>query len=624
MAGDLFLSAIKKITEQNITIVEAIEAADALKAAGQPDLAVQVYRIWASFNQTHPLLCAAYFNLGTLLTERGDWVAAREPLERAVAANGDFYPAHINLGSIYERLGDPDRAVAQWNDLATRLAGITGPNIGFKTAALKQIGRVLEGNHHPDQAEVILQQCLTVDPRQVDVAQHFISLRLYQCKWPVVVPWEGVDRRALMAGMSPLSMAAYTDDPMLQLASSYTYNKTWDPPAGYELPRHKAGGKRNGRLRIGYVSSDLRTHAVGFLMAEVFELHDRSKVEVFAYYCGIPTEDYQNVRIKGAVEHWVDITGMDDATAARRIAEDKIDILVDVNGYTRDARTAVFARRPAPVQVNWLGFPGSMGSPYHHYILADEFIIPEESEIFYSEKVLRLPCYQPNDRKRAVAPTPTRADVGLPENAVVYCCFNGTHKISRFHFERWMQILARVPNSVLWLLEGSEAGSQRLRERAAQFGIAPERLIFAPKLANAYHLARYRLADLFLDTLPYGAHTTASDALWVGVPILTLAGRGFASRVCGSLARSAGLPELICSTPEEYVEKAVALGHNRAELARYRDQLEKHRETCVLFDMEKHVSQLEALYAQMWDEFQQGRLPRPDLSNLDVYLEARR
>jgi predicted O-linked N-acetylglucosamine transferase (SPINDLY family) len=274
------------------------------------------------------------------------------------------------------------------------------------------------------------------------------------------------------------------------------------------------------------------------------------------------------------------------------------------------------------VIVNWLGYPGTMASPYHNYIIADEWIIPKDHEIYYSEKVMRLPCYQSTDRKRIVAPEkPSRKDAGLPENETVYCCFNGTHKITRFTFDRWLMILKLVPSSVLWLLGSTPAADERLRSYALQRGIAAERLIFAEKMPHAKHLARYALADLFLDTTPYGAHTTASDALWMGVPVLTMSGRSFASRVCGSLVRSAGLPELVCATAEEFVDRAVNLGKNRALLKPLREKLVANRNSCTLFNMPLLVGSLEKLYKEMWREFRKDVLPRPDLSNLDIYLE---
>ncbi|HEY3669080.1 MAG TPA: hypothetical protein VGL19_23945, partial [Polyangiaceae bacterium] len=377
------------------------------------------------------------------------------------------------------------------------------------------------------------------------------------------------------------------------------------------------------RLRIGYLSSDLREHAVGYLMTEVFGLHDRQKVEVFAYYSGPEAKDPLHQHFKSSADHFASITSLDDGAAASRMRDDGLQILVDLNGYTREARLKLVARRPAPVIVNWLGFPGTMASPYHHYLIADDFVVPESHELYYSEKVLRLPCYQPSLRARSVAPHhPTRSEVGLPDNATVFCCFNGLHKIHPFTFDRWLTILGRVPGSVLWLLGSSDATGERLRLYAAQRGIAKERIVYAQKLANPFHLARYELADLFLDTTPYGAHTTASDALWSGVPVLTLSGRSFASRVCGSLVQAAGIPELVCNTAEEFVERAVHYGNDRNSLEPLRARLRAGRDGCTLFDMPSLVRNLEGLYRTMWRAQEAGTLPRPDLKNLDVYLEV--
>jgi predicted O-linked N-acetylglucosamine transferase (SPINDLY family) len=314
---------------------------------------------------------------------------------------------------------------------------------------------------------------------------------------------------------------------------------------------------------------------------------------------------------------------MSDDAAAERIGADGIDILVDVNGHTRDGRSNLFARRPAPILVNWLGYPGTMGTPFHHYVIADDFIIPPGSEHYYTEKVVRLPCYQPNDRKRGVAPTrPTRAEFGLPEGAFVFCSFNGVQKLTRFTYDRWLEILRATPGSVLWLLDPGAETVQRLGDYAEQHGIDRARLIIAPKLANPFHLARYPLADLFLDSFPYGAHTTASDALWMGVPLLTMSGRSFAARVCGSLVRAAGLPELVCDTPHAFVQRAIELAEAPATVAALKAKLELNRATCDLFNMDKLARSLEALYAGMCADYLRGELPIPDLTNLDVYLKA--
>lgn len=587
-------------------------------------MAEQLYRIWIAFNPKDPHVFVAYFNNSGLQQQLGDIEGAEASLRASVEVNADFLPGYINLGSVLEKRGLLNEAVEQWRAAVDRQIPLTGMVLGYKTTALKQLGRILGEHELGQDAEAALYQCLDLNPQQYDVLEQYTARRLGGCKWPIIVPSETVTRDQLVRGIHPLSLGAYSDDPLLQLGSAAAYAER-STPETFDIDtfdRSKAVIDLEGRrIRVGYVSSDLRDHAVGYLMSEMFELHDRAKVEVFAYYCG-PATGSVSARIQGAVEHWVDIRGMTDDEAALRVAADGIDVLIDVNGHTRDSRTGVFARRPAPIQVNWLGFPGTMATPYHHYIIADEWIIPPEMEMYYSEKVLRLPCYQANDRKRVVAPEkPTRADAGLPDDAFVFCCFNGSQKITRFNFARWMEILQRVPGSVLWLLDHHETTNARLREHAAAAGIAPERIVFAQKLYNPFHLARYPLADLFLDTTPYGAHTTASDALWMGVPVLTLAGRCFAARVCGSLVRAAGLEDLICYTPAEYVERAVALAGDRAQVEALRARLEANRATSTLFDMDGLVAGLEDLYAHMCAEHQEGRTPQPDLINLERYLE---
>src|SRR5579859_744507 len=613
---------IERAAAGSLNAMDLANAVQAVRASAGPAGVRALYDAWLAHNEKDHLLYAVLFNYGVFLTDIGDLAAARVCLERAITVKADFMPLYINLGRIYERLGSTDLAIRQWSEVTRALADVNVNSTLHKITALNQTARVLETRNQDDAAEAALRHSIELDRDQNEALQHYLALRQRQCKWPVIAPWDKQTRSLLTSNLSPLSVAVHTDDPLLQLAVAWRYNKQEVPVAAAHLVRdHWAAREKPGRLRIGYLSSDLRAHAIGYLMADLFDVHDRGEVEIFAYYCGIDMEDPLQARIRAAVDHWVPINGMDDATAARRIADDGIQILVDVNGYTKDARTKMVALRPAPVIVNWLGFPGSMASPYHHYVIADPWIVPPESEIYYSESVRRLPCYQPNDRKRAIAPPPTRAEAGLPDGAMVYCCFNGAHKISRFTFERWLTILSRVPDSVLWLLSSTEPTEQRLRAFAQSRGIAPERLIFAPKKANPDHLARYPLADLFLDTAPYGAHTTASDALWMGVPILTMSGRSFASRVCGSLISSAGLPELVCTSGDEYMAKAIDLGRNPEKLTALRARIAGCRDSSVLFDTPLLVRELEGLYEGMWEEYSTGTMAKPDLTNLDLYRE---
>ena len=397
------------------------------------------------------------------------------------------------------------------------------------------------------------------------------------------------------------------------------------PPtrAEWESVPRRLRTRKAGRLRIGYVSSDFRQHAVGVALTDLFETHDRARFEIYAYYCGIDHDDAVRQRLRTASDHWIDINGLSDAQAARRIAEDGIDILIDLNGYTRFARTRVFAFRPAPVQVNWFGYPGTMGTPYHHYIVADPVIIPEGSEIYYTEDVVRLPCYQPNDRRRPIAErAPTRAEAGLPETGFVFCSFNGAQKLTRRVFDLWLVILNATPDSVLWMLDPGASARARLVDYARERGIAAERFVMAPKVGNAEHLARYPLADLFLDSFPYGAHTTAADALWMGVPILTRIGRGFAARVCASVLTAAGAPELIAASDIDYVRAAAGLASNPEVLKAIRAKLLATKTQSVLFDTPRLVGALEAAYLDMARRSEIGRTPAPDLSNLDAYHEV--
>lgn len=624
MQQNLLVQSLQRATTGELSFNELIGAAQQLSASGQPEQARQLYQVWIAMNGAHPLLFIAQFNCSTLCQQLGDDVGAESLLRGALAVNPTFAPAAINLGSAMERRGAVREAVELWRDSLEKMGAITGDTIEYKITLLKQISRVLSDAHQQEAAEGTLLQCLDLRADQRDVLEQYGAVRLAQCKWPIAAVPAKIARRDFVSRFHPLSACAYADDPLLQLAIAHEYVDQLVPLASINtrFDRRNAPVAPGGRrLRIGYVSSDLRTHAVGYLMAQLFEMHDRNAVEVFVYYIGIPADDAIAQRIKGDAEHWANLRGVSDDDAAAQIAADEIDILIDVNGHTREARLGIFARRPAPIQVNWLGYPGTMGSPYHHYVIGDDWVIPRDAELYYSEKVLRLPCYQPNDTKRVVAEKGmTRAEAGLPEDAFVFCSFNAAHKVTRYSFERWMQILQRTPNSVLWLLDYNAETNARLREEAQKLGVAPERLVFAPKIANAYHLARYPLADLFLDTVPYGAHTTASDALWMGVPVITYSGRCFASRVCGSLVRAAGLPELVTDSPEAFVERAVTLATtDRLSLRGYRERLIAGRDSCTLFDIKLLTRSLEALYGDMAAAHRAGARIRPNLQNLDAY-----
>ncbi len=611
-------------------LADLIGAVEALGAPARTADGAALYALWLAHHPVDPLRYAACFNQGVLLTQAGRDAEAAASFDAAIKLRPGFLAATINGGLARERLGDLQGAVGQWLHVAGVLAPTDGDLVSNKIVALKHAARVFKSVGDLASAEEALRRCLDIDPHQRDARQHWVALREMQCKWPVIVPCGSVTRCMLTASLAPLALAIHADDPMFQLANAWrSMQRDGGRPSGpctvgvWPAPEPAPGSTHAMRpLRIGYVSPDLRGHAIGFLTVELFELHDPAQVEVFAYYSGRAPPDALQARTRKAAPHWQTISGWSDRAVASRIVQDGIDILIDLGGHTGDTPASAIALRPAPVIVNWLGYPGSMGTPHHQYIIADDVIIPPDSERFFSERVVRLPCYQPTDRRREVAgPGPSRRDLGLPEDAMVYCCFNGTQKITPAMFACWMSILAGVSDAVLWLLSCDAATDARLRRQAELHGIASGRLVFAGRQPNAGHLARYPAADLFLDTWPYGAHTTASDALWMGVPVVTLQGNSFAARVCSSLVRAAGLPELVHTDPASYVACAIACGREPDRLGALRARLQDGRDTCTLFDMPLLVGRLEGLYHRIWDEHLAGRTPVPDLTNFATYNE---
>jgi protein O-GlcNAc transferase len=344
----------------------------------------------------------------------------------------------------------------------------------------------------------------------------------------------------------------------------------------------------------------LHEHATAYLIAEVLERHDRERFEIFAYSYGPDDGSPMRQRLRAGCEHFIDIAWAPDDAAARRIQGDALDLLVDLKGYTLGDRLQIMARRPCAIQATWLGYPGTTGAPFIDYAIADSFVIPPESEPAYSERIARLPhCYQPNDRNRAVAETHPRADYGLPEHAFVFCCFNQNYKITPEVFAAWMRLLRAVDGSVLWILDSNALARRNLLACAQRAGIAPDRLVFAPRMRNAEHLARYRAANLALDTFPYTSHTTLSDALWCGCPAVALCGHTFASRVSGSLLNAFGMTDMVAHTLADYEGLALALASDRDRLETVRTRVANARDASPLFDSAAFTRDLEDLYARI-------------------------
>lgn len=618
-------AVFQRARQQQLPLAELIQTVERLSSLGASAPALDLYKTWIAFNDKNPMVHVASFNYAVMLNQTGDAAGAIQALKATIAYKSDFAPAHINLGRVYEDCQMVGRAVEQWRNFANTSNEITAERLSFRLMALKHMGRVLETAGLLEEAEAVLWLAIELDPTKQDASQHWLATRQHQCKWPIFTSSEHVTRQQLTDAMSPMTIACFADDPLFQLGKAYRYNKKLvGRPDTSGLQRKPVRNKleTGQRIRVGYLSSDLREHAVGFALCEVLELHDKEKVEVYGYYCGIPrSNDKTHDRIRAVMDGWCDINGMSDIDVAKKIIDDEIDILIDVNGYTKQARAGVFAYRPAPVIVNFCGYPGTLASPFHQYLITDNYIVPPERELYYSEKVLRIPCEQPVDRKREIAPKPTRAEYGLPDDAFIYACFNGMQKITEACFLRWMKILAATPGSILWLLGDKDPIHQRLRKIASENGVDPDRIYFATKVPNPKHLARIALADLFLDTFPYGAHSTAADAITMGLPVLTVPGMGFPSRFCASIVSAAGIPEMICGSAEEYVAKAISFGRNRKAIDAVKATLAAKRETCTLRDMPGLARRLEELFQEMQEAAEQGKLPVPNLRNLDVYYE---
>jgi predicted O-linked N-acetylglucosamine transferase (SPINDLY family) len=399
-----------------------------------------------------------------------------------------------------------------------------------------------------------------------------------------------------------------TDSAAAQVRCAQTFAEDKFPPTAAPLWRGKR--YRHAKIRVGYVSADLREHPVSALLAGVFEKHERGRFESIAISLRPAEQSLMGQRIRAAFDSFIDVSQLSDRAVAELMRERQIDIAVDLMGYTQGSRTAILAHRPAPIQVNYLGFPGSMGAPYMDYILADEFLIPASQLRHYQEKVIWLPeCFQANDDQRPIAAAPARRQFGLPELGLVFCCFNNHYKINPECFAIWMRLLRHLPGSVFWLVAGEPAVRENLTSAAAHGDVDPKRLIFAPRIGYDDHLARLRCADLFLDTLPFNGGATASDALWAGVPVVTCAGEALASRMAGSLLTSIGLPELITHDLAQYEALALDLATTPKLLAEYRARLERNRLTSPLFDSERFCRHLESAYVSMWQRSESGKAP---------------
>jgi predicted O-linked N-acetylglucosamine transferase (SPINDLY family) len=550
-------------------------------------------------------------NSSDMLNERGKalWMLNRHDeaiasYGKAIAAGARDEALYHNRGIAWLALGLHQRAI---DDFDGALA--INPDCA---EALRSRGHALTNLRRYDEAAASYVEAAVRNPDLPYVLGDATQSRAHICDW---TDYDQTARRVLegvRAGRRvcvPFAMLPLSQDAGAQLICAKSYAS--DNYSIAAFPDTRKGKRAHPRIRVAYLSADFHDHATSYLIAELLELHDRARFEVLAISFGPDSAGEMRSRVSAGADRMIDVRKLSDADVASLLRDMEIDIAVDLKGFTLDARPGILARRPAPIQVGYLGYPGTTGGEYLDYLIADHFVIPAGADQHYSERVVRLPdCYQVNDSKRRIADRmPNRSELGLPEQGLVFCSFNAGFKIMPSMFDVWMRLLRRVDGSVLWLLPGNEFAERNLRREAQARGIDPGRLVFAPRRPLSEHLARHRVADLFLDTLPCNAHTTASDALWAGLPVLTCSGESFASRVAGSLLLAVGLPELVTHSLADYESKALELAANPSMLSGLRKRLADNRLTAPLFRTDRFRTHLESAFATMWDIYERGDRP---------------
>lgn len=607
--------------------------ANALAKLGRTNEAITAYE-QAILQQ--PQYATAYNNLGVLYLSNNRYEEAINACQQAISIDKHYAEAHNNLGNIFKQMHQHSQALNHYQQ-AIRLnahyadaynnAGLLLQTEHRLEDALAYFTRAIDlnknyaesfynrSNVHRDCRDLTralddIKKAALIDPNNINYISTLLYTKMLACEW------DGLAQ--IFVALEALIMSGGAVGPFVLLATPASANMQKICAQNYAVKKNKAPAIESGiqkqaqhaRIKIGYFSADLHNHATTYLMAELFEKHDKSQFELIAFSFGTSREDEMKARVKKAFDQFYDVRTYTEAQIAKLARALEIDIAIDLKGYTKEARPSIFSHRPAPIQVNYLGYPGTMGADYIDYLIADPTIIPEHAQSAYTEKIAYLPhSYQVNDRHRKIASvTNNRAQYGLPNDAFVFCCFNNNYKITPDIFSVWMQILHKVNNSVLWLFEANATATHNLISAAKQHGISNDRMIFAPKKPMAEHLARYQFADLVLDTLHYNGHTTTSDALWAGAPVLTCLGNTFAGRVAASLLNAHDVPELITPDLETYQELAIKLASNPAKLAEIKEKVQKNRETHPLFDTERYTKNLEALYLQMYKRYQK-RLP---------------
>ena len=524
--------------------------------------------------------------------------------DEALSLKPNYAEGWSNKGLILHELKRYDEATVHF-DKALSL----NPNLA---EGWSNKGNTLNELKRYDEAVALYDKALSLKPHINWVWGALLQTKMKICSWSDLADSIAILSAKVKANEKatlPFSLLALNDDCLLHKRSSEIYVQAIHPfNNSLGAISRRSGSKK---IRVGYFSADFHNHATGYLIAELFELHDKSQFELVGLSFGPIVNDEMRQRLEKAFDQFIEVGNKSDMEIAQLSRLLNIDIAVDLKGFTQDARIGIFANKAAPIQVNYLGYPGTMGADYIDYIIADKTLISPELQHCYTEKVVYLPgSYQVNDRKRSISDRKfIRSELGLPEHAFVFCCFNNNYKIMPATFEGWIRILKLVNGSVLWLLQDNHLAAENLRKEAEKLGVDGQRLIFAERMPAPQHLSRHSEADLFLDTYPYNAHTTTSDALWAGVPVITLIGQSFASRVAASLLNAIGLPELITTNQEDYETLAIELANNPDKLAEIKKRLVENRLTAPLFDTPLFTKNLEAAYTKMMERYLAGFQP---------------
>jgi predicted O-linked N-acetylglucosamine transferase (SPINDLY family) len=551
-----------------------------------------------------PRYAEALSNRGIAMMELNRLDGALASFDAALAIKPDYAEAFYNRGIVLMKLERPGEALKSFDSaLAAR------PDY---TAAFFNRGVALQGVRRHEEALAVFDRVLAADPDHAHALSALATSALETCDWTRTENILGRLQRRIgeqQGFIAPFILLFYNDDPSLQMQCAKNFVRHQVPAMS---PLQMRPARRHDKIRIAYLSADFRNHPMSHLMAELFELHDRGRFEVIGISFGPDDRSDIRARVISAFDQFHDVRAGSDRDIAALVSDLEVDIAIDLMGHTRNSRPGIMAHRGAPIQVSYLGLPATTGADFIDYVIADNIVLPLDQQQFYSEQIVHLPdTYWVNDSKLKIGErVPTRAEAGLPEQGFVFCCFNKAAKITAPVFEVWMRLLATIDGGVLWLLRDNAVAEGNLRNAAAGHGIDPARLVFAEKLELDRHLARHRLADLFLDTLPYNAHTTASDALAAGLPLVTCLGATFSGRVAASLLRAVGLPELVTRTLTEYEALALRLARDGEYLAHVRSRLAQNRKTFPLFDTDRFRRHIEAAYVTMYQRWQRGESPR--------------